>query len=136
MPRASKEDQLLLLGAATTQEEAALMVRDGAGEMQLSEAKEMLGSTKPQLYSVQDERDQIDHEMIHARDNLADAMFRLQHAVSHAHEEPSVQKAINRTVGFFVDGPHHSLATSLAALRGEVGRRWGASLVASSPHRC
>ena len=88
----SAEEQLMLMGRATTEEEAQVMiygkVRD-SGQV-------------AQLYTAPDPED--DERAAKAMEEMADAMLQLQESVAAGHTDPSVLKTINETKSFFLHG--------------------------------
>jgi hypothetical protein len=95
LDQASVEEQLMLLGYAKTEEEAALIAYGGK--------KKMRDKNKvPQLYTALDPEE--DERAMKAVEEMSDAMMQLQEAVAAAHTDPSILKVINQTKDFFLYG--------------------------------
>merc|ERR1719421_2279816 len=95
LEQASVEEQLMLLGYAKTEEEAALIAYGG-------KKKARDPNKAPQLYSALDPEE--DERAKKAIEEMADAMMQLQESVAAAHTDPSVLKVINQTKDFFLYG--------------------------------
>merc|ERR1711865_981520 len=81
----SAEEQLMLMGRASTEEEAQVMIYGAARD-----------TTKvAQLYTAPDPED--DERAAKAMEEMADAMLQLQESVAAGHRDPSVLKTINET---------------------------------------
>ena len=93
LEQASVEEQLMLLGYAKTEEEAALMAY-GKDAKKLGE--------KPELYTALDPEE--DERAMKASEEMSDAMMQLQEAVAAAHTDEAVLKVINQTRDFFLYG--------------------------------
>ena len=88
----SAEEQLMLMGRASTEEEAQVMIYGAARD-----------TTKvAQLYTAPDPED--DERAAKAMEEMADAMLQLQESVAAGHRDPSVLKTINETKAFFLHG--------------------------------
>ncbi len=94
LEKASIEEQLMLLGYAKTEEEAALMAYGEKGRKDPNKT--------PQLYTALDPEE--DERAMKAIEEMSDAMMQLQEAVAAAHTDPSVLKVINQTRDFFLYG--------------------------------
>ncbi len=88
------EEQLMLLGMASTGEEAALIVSGGRSSGPTD--------TIPQLYTAPDPED--DERAAKAIEEMADCMLQLQESVAVGHTDPSVLKVINESRAFFETG--------------------------------
>jgi hypothetical protein len=86
----SAEEQLMLLGMASTAEEAALIVSGGRTPNQ-----QEVG----QLYTAPDPEE--DERAAKAIEEMADAMLQLQEAVAAGPTDPSILKVINQSKDFF-----------------------------------
>jgi hypothetical protein len=95
LDQASVEEQLMLLGYAKTEEEAALIAYGGR-------KKARDPNKAPQLYSALDPEE--DERAKKAIEEMSDAMMQLQEAVAAAHTDPSVLRVINQTKDFFLYG--------------------------------
>ncbi len=89
----SAEEQLMLLGMASTAEEAALIVSGGRTPNQ-----QEVG----QLYTAPDPEE--DERAAKAIEEMADAMLQLQEAVAAGPTDPSILKVINQSKDFFERG--------------------------------
>ena len=88
----SAEEQLMLMGRASTEEEAQVMIYGSARDT----------TQVPQLYTAPDPED--DERVAKAMEEMADAMLQLQESVAAGHTDPSVLKTINETKAFFLHG--------------------------------
>ena len=89
----SAEEQLMLLGKASTAEEAALILSGGRQPSQ-----QEVG----QLYTAPDPEE--DERAARAIEEMADAMQQLQDAVAAGPTDPSILKVINQSKAFFERG--------------------------------
>ena len=89
----SAEEQLMLLGRASTAEEAALIVSGGR-----TPNEQEVG----QLYTAPDPEE--DPRAAKAIEEMADAMLQLQEAVAAGPTDPSILKVINQSKAFFEKG--------------------------------
>ena len=87
-------EQVMLLGYASTPEEAQLIVYGGPKPEQNPE--------DVQLYTAPDPED--DERAQKAIEEMADALIMLQEAVAADHKDPSVLEAINASENFFKHG--------------------------------
>ena len=88
----SAEEQLMLMGRASTEEEAQIMIYGQARD----------STQVAQLYTAPDPED--DERVAKAMEEMADAMVQLQESVAAGHTDPSVMKTINETKAFFLHG--------------------------------
>ena len=86
------EEQLMLLGHASTEEEAQLIVYGHVRD----------SNRVAQLYTAPDPEE--DERAAKAMEEMADAMVQLQEAVAAGHTDPSVLEVINETKAFFLHG--------------------------------
>ena len=86
------EEQLMLLGRASTEEEAQIMVYGHVRD----------SNKVAQLYTAPDPEE--DERAAKAMEEMADAMVQLQEAVAAGHTDPSVLEVINETKSFFLHG--------------------------------
>jgi hypothetical protein len=85
------EEQLMLLGHASTAEEASLILTGGRER-----------TIVPQLYSAPDPEE--DERAARAIEEMADLMLQLQESVAAGSTDPSVLQVINESTAFFEFG--------------------------------
>ena len=87
------EEQLMLLGYASTEKEAQLILTGG---------RERDENVTPQLYSAPDPEE--DERAARAIEEMADCMLQLQESVASGPTDPSILKVINESKAFFEFG--------------------------------